>query len=115
MVSLLPNTMFSCIAAWWLVATLLSSKVQLAAAEGTRWIQYTGNDGTVWLDDDRKPSLYTETYGDCQGDSLIEVTRFDGAYYKDNMTVLFHLEGNSLLKNDSLMRKLIYPKLRQPG
>lgn len=34
---------------------------------------------------------------------MIDVTRFDAAYYKDNMTVLFHLAGNSNLMNESLM------------
>ena len=57
----------------------------------------------IWLRDDRKPALYTSTFGDCQGDSLINVTRFDAAYYHDNMTVLFHLEGNTAVKNESLM------------
>ena len=72
---------------------------------GTRWIQYTGNDGTVWLDDDRQPALYTQSFGDCQGDGLLNVTRFDAAYYKDNMTVLFHLGGNTALANEDIMCK----------
>ncbi|KIV90824.1 hypothetical protein PV10_05432 [Exophiala mesophila] len=75
----------------------------VSAVENTRWIKYTGNDGTVWLDDNRRPSLYTQNFGDCQGDSLINVTRFDAAYYKDNMTVLFHLEGDTALADESLM------------
>lgn len=53
--------------------------------------------------------MYTQNFGDCQGDSLINVTRFDAAYYKDNMTVLFHLEGNSALANENLMCKLYLP------
>ena len=91
-----------------MLVTFLSFGIP-AAAEQPRWIQYTGNDGTVWLNDDRRPSLYTQNFGDCQGDSLINVTRFDAAYYKDNMTVLFHLEGNSALTNESLMSKLYSP------
>ncbi|KIX10410.1 uncharacterized protein Z518_01492 [Rhinocladiella mackenziei CBS 650.93] len=102
MTSALPQAMRSWLAAWSILITLLCFNVQPAVAE-TRWIKYTGNDGTVWLDDDRRPSLYTQDFGDCQGDSLINVTRFDAAYYKDNMTVLFHLEGNSALANESLM------------
>ncbi|RMZ84862.1 hypothetical protein DV736_g6590, partial [Chaetothyriales sp. CBS 134916] len=74
-----------------------------AVAADTRWIEYTGDDGTVWLNDDRKPSLYTQTFGDCQSDSLINVTRFDASYYHDNMTVQFHLGGSSALTNESLM------------
>ncbi|EXJ62853.1 hypothetical protein A1O7_03294 [Cladophialophora yegresii CBS 114405] len=104
MASALGRTMFSWLTAWSILVAFVSLNVQrAAAADNTRWIQYTGNDGTVWLDDDRRPSLYTQDYGDCQGDSLINVTRFDAAYYKDNMTVLFHLEGHSALTNESLM------------
>ncbi|KAG9831780.1 TRP-domain-containing protein, partial [Aureobasidium melanogenum] len=35
--------------------------------------------------------------------SAVNVTRFDAAYYKDNMTVLFHLAGNTAIANESLM------------
>ena len=41
------------------------------------------------------------------GGSTVNVTRFDAAYYKDNMTVLFHLEGNTAVKNESLMSKTL--------
>ena len=78
-----------------------------ASSSDTTYVEYTNEDGqTVYLADDRRPALYTQNFGDCQGDSLINVTRFDAAYYKDNMTVLFHLEGNSALTNQSLMRML---------
>ncbi|KAJ9612168.1 hypothetical protein H2200_003765 [Cladophialophora chaetospira] len=103
MASVLNRATLSLVTAWLIVVAFFSYGVHSAAVDPTRWIQYTGNDGTVWLDDDRRPSLYTQNYGDCQGDSLINVTRFDAAYYKDNMTVLFHLEGNSALTNESLM------------
>ena len=63
------------------------------------------NGGRIYLEDNRRPALYTQNFGDCQGDSLINVTRFDAAYYRDNMTILFHLAGNTALKNESLMRK----------
>jgi hypothetical protein len=56
--------------------------------------------------DDRQPALYTADYGDCLGESLINVTRFDAAYYRDNMTVLFHLEGNSALTSESIMMSI---------
>ncbi|OAL49924.1 TRP-domain-containing protein [Pyrenochaeta sp. DS3sAY3a] len=52
---------------------------------------------------DRRPSLYTADYGDCLDHSAINVTRFDAAYYKDNMTILFHLAGETALKNESIM------------
>jgi hypothetical protein len=64
-------------------------------------------DGTKYrVRDDRQPALYTVDYGDCLGDSLINVTRFDAAYYRDNMTVLFHLEGETALKNESIMMSI---------
>ncbi|KIX98074.1 uncharacterized protein Z520_06154 [Fonsecaea multimorphosa CBS 102226] len=103
MASVLWRAMYSRLTVWSIVVVFLVLNVQQAAADNIRWIEYTGNDGTVYLNDDRRPSLYTQNYGDCQGDSLINVTRFDAAYYKDNMTVLFHLEGNSALTNESLM------------
>ncbi|TKA73547.1 hypothetical protein B0A55_06436 [Friedmanniomyces simplex] len=81
--------------------------LQIAAAANSsaeQWITYQGNNGaTVYLRDDRKPALYTGNFGDCLGGSLINVTRFDAAYYADNMTVLFHLAGNTGLANESLM------------
>ncbi|KAL8731139.1 MAG: hypothetical protein Q9181_004408 [Wetmoreana brouardii] len=74
------------------------------AADGTKYVDTTTNDGqTIWLRDSRKPALYTQNFGDCLGSSLINVTRFDAAYYNDNMTVLFHLEGNTNVANESLM------------
>ena len=103
MAAVRSHAALSCLTLWSILFALFSLQ---AAASETRWIKYTGNGGTVWLDDDRRPSLYTQNFGDCQGDSLINVTRFDAAYYKDNMTVLFHLEGNSALTNESLMCKL---------
>ena len=70
----------------------------------TKYVTATNADGeTVYLADDRKPALYTQNFGDCLGGSTINVTRFDAAYYADNMTVLFHLEGNTAVANESLM------------
>jgi len=64
----------------------------------------TTEDGqTLYLSDNRQPALFTKNFGDCLGNSLVNVTRFDTAYYKDNMTVLFHLQGNTALANESLM------------
>lgn len=45
------------------------------------------------LRDNRRPALYTEDYGKCQANPLIDITRFDGALYRDNMTVTFDLDG----------------------
>jgi hypothetical protein len=64
-------------------------------------------DGTRYrVKDNRPPALYTADYGDCLGESLINVTRFDAAYYRDNMTVLFHLEGNSALTSENIMMSI---------
>ncbi|KAL6705493.1 hypothetical protein ACN47E_006609 [Coniothyrium glycines] len=56
--------------------------------------------------DDRRPSLFTADFGDCLGESAINVTRFDAAYYKDNMTIIFHLAGETALKNESIMMNI---------
>lgn len=82
----------------------VTSAANVAVYGNTKYVQTTTNSGeTVWLPDARKPALYTQNFGDCLGSSLINVTRFDAAYYKDNMTVLFHLEGNTNVANESLM------------
>lgn len=87
-----------------LLISLLSWIDSTLAAEPT-YIQATSDTGeAVYLLDDRKPALYTQNFGDCLGSSLINVTRFDAAYYRDNMTVLFHLEGNTAVANESVMR-----------
>jgi len=78
-----------------------------ASANKTKWVEATDASGNViYLDDARKPALYTQNFGDCLGSSLINVTRFDAAYYQDNMTVQFHLEGNTAVANESLMSML---------
>ncbi|ETN40736.1 uncharacterized protein HMPREF1541_05016 [Cyphellophora europaea CBS 101466] len=86
-----------------LLVTFVNAQAQPTVVNGHLMIPYTGDDGTQWFMDDRRPSLYTQTFGDCQGDSLLNVSRFDAAYYKDNMTVLFHLEGSSALANESVI------------
>lgn len=95
------------ISVWLLLISCLSC-IHLTLAASSKYVEATTDDGkAVYLLDERKPALYTQNFGDCLGDSLINVTRFDAAYYKDNMTVLFHLEGNTAVANESLMRKLI--------
>ncbi|KAK4508786.1 hypothetical protein PRZ48_002525 [Zasmidium cellare] len=86
------------------ISTVLAQGANETESGGSRWITYQSPEGeTVYLQDNRKPSLYTQNFGDCLGGSSINVTRFDAAYYQDNMTVLFHLAGNSGIANDSLM------------
>ena len=36
---------------------------------------------------------------------LVDITRFDVAYYKDNMTVSFHLAGHTALMNERVTSK----------
>ena len=73
-------------------------------ADDSQWITYQNAESeTVYLRNDRKPALYTANFGDCLGTSSINVTRFDAAYYADNMTVLFHLAGNTAIYNESVV------------
>ncbi|KAF3490726.1 uncharacterized protein GIQ15_00243 [Arthroderma uncinatum] len=55
------------------------------------------------LPNNRRPSLYTEDFGDCMGNSMIKLTQFKAAYYQDNLTVVFHLDGHTSILNESLM------------
>ena len=64
------------------------------------------NGNSICLPENRQPALYTSTFGDCLGGSIIDVSRFDAAYYKDNMTITFHMQGSTPVTNLSLMRKL---------
>lgn len=88
-----------------LIAFLACLRTSFAAsADSTRWITYSAsNDETIYLADNRRPALYTGNFGDCLGSSLINVSRFDAAYYRDNMTVLFHLAGSTAVANETLM------------
>ncbi|KAF2083482.1 TRP-domain-containing protein, partial [Saccharata proteae CBS 121410] len=84
--------------------SLLQFSLAQQTINGVQYVTATDSQGeNVLVPDNRKPSLYTGDFGDCTGDSSINVTRFDAAYYKDNMTVLFHLAGNTAVVNESLM------------
>lgn len=93
------------------ITILLSSLILLATFPttfaGSAYVTYTEDNGEkVQLADNRYPALYTQDFGDCLGgESLLNVTLFDAAYYKDNMTVLFHLDGTTNLKNETIMRR----------
>ncbi|ESZ91469.1 hypothetical protein SBOR_8130 [Sclerotinia borealis F-4128] len=77
----------------------------VSATSSAAYVQGTNSAGeTIQLLDSRTPALFTGNFGDCMdGQSLINVTTFDAAYYADNMTVLFHLAGNTNLQNESVM------------
>jgi ML-like domain len=84
---------------------LLNAMIPVRAQSSSDTIQGTNAAGvTQTLLVDRFPALYTGNFGDCMGgQSLINLTSFDAAYYADNMTVLFNLDGTTNLKNESLM------------
>ncbi|KAL6721888.1 hypothetical protein ACLMJK_000993 [Lecanora helva] len=98
-----PTSRMSWSTTFLLLVSFLSF-VGFTTPKDTQYVQATTSSGeNIALRDDRKPALYTQNFGDCLGESLITVTRFDAAYYKDNMTVLFHLEGNTHVANESIM------------
>lgn len=75
-------------------------------AKDTVYISGTGLDGVTRqnLAVDRRPSLYTGDFGDCLGgQSLLNVTKFDAAFYYDNSTVLFHLDGSTNIRSEAVM------------
>lgn len=83
----------------------LNTLIPTARAGSGDTIQGTNAAGvTSTLLVDRYPALYTGNFGDCMGgQSLINLTSFDAAYYADNMTVLFNMAGGTSLRNESLM------------
>ena len=90
---------------------LLNTLIHTVQAQDSGdFIQGTNAAGvTTTLAVDRFPALYTGDFGDCMGgQSLLNLTSFDAAYYADNMTVLFNMAGTSNLNNESLICKLIY-------
>ncbi|KAI9814720.1 MAG: hypothetical protein M1826_002166 [Phylliscum demangeonii] len=89
---------------WGTMLALILALLSLCRPSHQRVFQTVDPSGnTIYLDDARKPSLFTKDFGDCLGSSVVNVTRFDAAYYKDNMTVIFHLQGSTNVRNESLM------------
>ncbi|ROV94204.1 hypothetical protein VSDG_05748 [Cytospora chrysosperma] len=78
-----------------------------AAARDTQYTYGTSVTGiTRQLAFDRTPALYTGNFGDCLGgQSLFNITKFDAAYYTDNSSVLFHLDGTSNIEHEPLMMR----------
>src|SRR6187402_705499 len=87
-----------------LFSTIIPS-ARAQSSSSLETIQGTNGDGiTKTLLVDRYPALYSGDFGDCMGgQSLINLTSYDAAYYADNMTVLFNLAGTTNLRNESLM------------
>lgn len=77
----------------------------IADARETTYIYGTNAHGlTQQLAVDRTPALYTKDFGDCLGgESLFNITKFDAAYYSDNLTIIFHLDGTTNLRNEAVM------------
>lgn len=85
------------------LVVILSFLSSTLAIDETQYVTATVNGQQVLVKDNRQPSLYTGNFGNCMGNSNFNVTRFDAAYYKDNMTVLFHLAGDTNLQSESIM------------
>lgn len=97
---------FPSLSAWGpALLAILNTFIPTALADDLETIQGTNAKGeTHTLLVDRTPALYTGNFGDCMGgQSLLNLTSFDAAYYADNMTVLFNLAGTTSLRNESLM------------
>jgi hypothetical protein len=77
---------------------------------GSQTISGTNAEGvTQTLLVGRTPALYTGDFGDCMGgQSLLNLTSFDAAYYADNMTVIFNLAGTTNLRNETVMCEYIH-------
>lgn len=100
------------LAAVLLLAIALSCFLSAVLADDDKvYIKGTGIDGVSRdLEVSRFPSLYTGDFDDCLGGgSLFNVTKFDAAYYADNSTVLFHLDGTSNIRKESLIRRSMHP------
>ncbi len=67
----------------------------------------TDVNGDAKLAVDRTPSpLHQGLLGTVwRGESLQRFTKFDAAYYTDNMTILFHIDGTTNLKSENLVCK----------
>ena len=107
--SLRPSSWATAIVSSLAIFSTFILSVRAQDDSGLETIQGTNAAGeTSTLLVDRYPALYSGDFGDCMGgQSLLNLTSFDGAYYADNMTVLFNLAGTTNLRNESLMCMLI--------
>ncbi|KAK3331069.1 hypothetical protein B0H66DRAFT_467301 [Apodospora peruviana] len=87
-----------------IILAILSVPI-VAESPKTEYVYGTDGHGvTRVLPVNRYPALYTGDFGDCLGgESLFNITKFDAAYYADNLTIAFHLDGTSNIRNESLM------------
>lgn len=77
-------------------------------AKPIEYVRATINGIRSLVRDDRQPSLYTTDYTDCLSNSAINITRFDAAYYKDNMTIMFHLRGETTLQDHVMLNIAVF-------
>ncbi|KAJ6201046.1 LOW QUALITY PROTEIN: ML-like domain-containing protein [Bipolaris maydis] len=82
--------------------------ITFTIANQTEYVRATIKGIRTLVRDDRQPSLYTTDYADCLGNSAINITRFDAAYYKDNMTITFHLRGETALQNHIMLNIAVF-------
>lgn len=86
------------------VCMVFLALLPLALAREREFVISQDNQGnTIWLADDRKPALYTDNFGSCLDNGLVDVTRFDAALYHDNMTLMFDIQGTTNLTRDPVM------------
>ncbi|KAG5929074.1 hypothetical protein E4U42_007224 [Claviceps africana] len=96
---------------WTLLSILALTSSCLSTAEAretayTRDLGFDAGNAVVKrdLDHGRYPALYSGDFDDCLGgESLFNVTKFDAAYYADNLTVLFHLDGTTNLRKEDVI------------
>ncbi|KAM0279048.1 hypothetical protein ACHAQH_004830 [Verticillium albo-atrum] len=81
------------------------SLIAPALARETVYQEFNTTDGeTLQLAVDRYPALFSGDFADCLGgESLFNVTKFDAGYYKDNLTVVFHMDGTTNIRDENLI------------
>ena len=90
------SRLFAMFAVFLTLLPLIFAETQFITAQNS-------NGQTVRLADDRKPALYTDNFGSCLDQGLVDITRFDAALYADNMTLIFEFAGNTNLTQDSVV------------
>jgi hypothetical protein len=89
-------------------AFLLLSILALLSPVCARKTTYTRDvdaaDTAPALEVNGTPALYSGDFADCLGgQSLFNVTKFDAAYYPNIKAMVFHIDGMTNIKNESLM------------
>ncbi|KAK8070474.1 TRP-like ion channel [Apiospora hydei] len=89
----------------WLSVLASAALLSASRAKETAYINGVSLDGIrSELAVDRTPALYSGDFGDCLGgQSLLNVTKLDAAFYFDNSTISWHLNGNTNLRSEKLM------------